>query len=417
MESEITMTFPLEILNTDRNKEKLLEILKYKVCENCLGRQFGMIGHGLTNAERGKILRNFASELTNSKLKEPATCELCGNFFKDKINNLAKNIVKKLEGIEFDTFLVGTILSSELAKKQDAIWEKIGIEDVESIKSEMNRELGKKIEKLTDKKFNLKDPDVTIVIDLNTDTVRIQVKSLYIYGKYQKLARGIPQTKWICPKCNGKGCTYCKGEGKLYKTSIQEIIEKPLLSLTKSKNSSFHGSGREDIDARNLDWRSFVIELIKPFKRKVKLKVIEEKINKSKKVKVKGLKLVSKDLVRTLKTERIDKTYLVDVEFKKKVDRKLLKNLKSIANEPILQKTPLRVVHRRANKTRKRRVKKFSYKLIGTKRMQFKVRAESGLYIKELISGDEGRTQPNVSELINNKVKKLSLDVIKIHSD
>lgn len=411
------MTFPLEILNTDKNKEKLLEILKYKVCENCLGRQFGMLGHDLTNAERGKILREFASELTNSKLKEPATCELCNNFFKDTINNLAKNIVKKLKDIEFDTFLVGTILSSELARKQDAIWEKIGIEDVESIKSEMNRELGKKIEKLTDKKFNLKDPDVTIVIDLNTDTVRTQIKSLYIYGKYQKLARGIPQTKWICPKCNGKGCTYCKGEGKLYKTSIQEIIENSLLNLTKSKNSSFHGSGREDIDARNLDWRPFIIELIKPLERKVKLKIIEKKINKSKKVKVKGLKLTIKDLVRNLKTERIDKTYLVDVEFKKKIDRKLLKNLKAIAKEPILQKTPLRVVHRRANKTRKRHVKKFSYKLIGTKRMQFKVRAESGLYIKELINGDEGRTQPNVSELINNKVKKLSLDVIKIHSD
>ncbi|MEK6910102.1 MAG: hypothetical protein AABW61_03445 [Candidatus Aenigmatarchaeota archaeon] len=37
--------------------------------------------------------------------------------------------------------------------------------------------------------------------------------------------------------------------------------------------------------------------------------------------------------------------------------------------------------------------------------------------MKELITGDEGRTQPNVSGLINNKVKKLSLDVIKIHSD
>ena len=74
----------------------------------------------------------------------------------------------------------------------------------------------------------------------------------------------------------------------------------------------------------------------------------------------------------------------------------------------------MRVAHRRANKTRKRRVKKFSYKVIDSKRMQFRVRAESGLYIKELITGDDGRTQPNVSELINNKVKKLSLDVIKI---
>lgn len=79
-----------------------------------------------------------------------------------------------------------------------------------------------------------------------------------------------------------------------------------------------------------------------------------------------------------------------------------------------MQQTPLRVRHRRADKMRKRSVKRFSYKIVGNKRMQFKVRAESGLYIKELITGDEGRTQPNASELLENKVKKLSLDVIKI---
>lgn len=411
------MKFPLEVLEKDENKEKLLEILKYKICSNCLGRQFGQLGHGLTNAERGEILRKFASELTKSELKEPTTCELCNNFFKDKINNLAKNIVKKMKGLEFATFLVGTIIQSELARKQDALWEKIGIEYVESLKSEINRELGKRIEKLTNKKFDLKSPDVTIIVDLNTDSIRTQIKSLYVFGKYQKLARGIPQTKWVCSKCKGKGCTFCEGKGKLYPTSIQEIIENPLLKATKSKKTSFHGAGREDIDARNLDWRPFVIELTKPLKRKFNLKKIEKKIDSNKKIKVKGLKIAEngKELIRKLKTDRADKTYLIDAVFANKIDKKLLKNLKNLVKEPILQKTPLRVVHRRANKIRKRHVKKISYKVIGSKRMQFKVRAEAGLYIKELVTGDEGRTKPNISELLNNKVKKLTLDVIKIH--
>ena len=175
------------------------------------------------------------------------------------------------------------------------MWERIGIEDVETLKSEINREVGKKIEKLTGKHFDLKIPDVTIVIDLNTDNIKIQVKSLFIYGKYQKKARGIPQTKWICRNCNGKGCTVCKGEGKLYKTSIQEIIDAPILKAADSRNSSFHGSGREDIDARNLGWRPFVIEIIKPVKRKINLKEMEKKINKSKKVNVKSLKFAEKD--------------------------------------------------------------------------------------------------------------------------
>lgn len=417
-------------------EEKIIEIFKIPICDNCAGRSLADLLSGFDNYGRGKVLRMYIAFLLDSgekldmrmsnfhgikfrnvknETKKAETCRVCKNFFGGKIDDLAKSAVKKLDGIEFDTFLVGSIPSDEMLNEEERLQEVAGIEFSEPIKSEINRELGKKIEKLTGKKFNLKNPDITIVVDLNKDAIRIQVKGLYIYGKYQKLSRGIPQTKWVCSKCKGKGCTFCKGEGKLYKTSIQEIIENPILKVTGSKKSSFHGSGREDIDARNLGWRPFVIELIKPTKRKINLREIEKKINKSKKVKVRGLKFVAKDLIRKLKTERIDKTYLVDVEFKNKIDKRLLRSLKVMTKEPILQKTPLRVAHRRANKTRKRHVKKFSYKLMGDKKMQFKVRTEAGLYIKELITGDEGRTQPNVSGLINNKVKRLSLDVIKIH--
>ena len=421
-----------------KQEEKIIEIFKNPICDNCAGRSLADLLSGFDNSERGKVLRMYIAFLLDSgekldvdltnfhdikfrnikiDIKKPEKCKVCKNFFGGKIDDLAESVVKKLDVIEFDTFLVGSVPSNEMLNEEERLQEVAGIEFSEPIKSEINRELGKRIENLTSKKFNLKNPDVTIIVDLDTDTTRLQVKSLYIYGKYQKLARGIPQTKWVCGKCKGKGCTFCKGEGKLYETSIQEIIENPILKVAGSKKSSFHGSGREDIDARNLGWRPFVIELVKPVKRKINLREIEKKINKSKKVKVNGLKFVAKDLVRKLKTDRIDKTYLVNAEFKNKIDRKLLKNLKNITKEAILQKTPTRVVHRRANKTRKRHVKKFSYKAVGSKRIQFKIMAESGLYIKELITGDEGRTQPNVSGLINNKVKKLSLDVIKIHSD
>lgn len=414
-------------------------IFKSPICNNCAGRNVADLLSGFDNEERGRILRYYVAFLLDSgeKLdvalsnfhgikfrnikiepKKSEKCKVCKNFFHENLDILAKSVVKKLKDVEFNTFLIGSIPSDEMLNEEEKMQEGIGIERSEPIKSEINRELGKRIEKLTDKKFNLKNPDVTIIVNLNTDSIRLQMRSICVYAKYQKLARGIPQTKWICNKCHGKGCTNCKGEGKLYKTSVQEIIEKPLLNATKSKSSAFHGSGREDIDARNLGWRPFVIEMMKPVKRSIDLKKIERIINKSKKVKVRDLKVVDgKEIIRKLKTERIDKTYLVDVEFKDKIDRKFLKNLKILTKEPILQKTPLRVVHRRANKTRKRHVKKLSYKMVGVKRLQFKVRSEAGLYIKELITGDEGRTQPNVSDLINNKVKKLSLDVIKIHSD
>jgi tRNA pseudouridine synthase 10 len=39
---------------------------------------------------------------------------------------------------------------------------------------------------------------------------------------------------------------------------------------------------------------------------------------------------------------------------------------------------------------------------------------ESGTYIKELVSGDNGRTQPNISELIGVPCIVTELDVIEI---
>lgn len=418
--------------------EKIIEALKDSyVCNNCLGRIFGNLLSGLSNRERGYILRYYIAFLIDSgekidvdlsnfynvkfrnvklDIEKPKECKICKNFFLEKIDKTAENITKKLKGIEFSTFQIGSVIPDELLSEENKVFEKVGIEFVESIKSEINRELGKRVERLMGKKFALKNPDVTVLVDLNTESIRLQIRSLYVYGKYKKLARGIPQTKWVCPKCYGKGCIYCKGEGKLYPTSVQEIIEKPLLKATESKKSKFSGSGREDIDARCLDWRPFVIELVKPVKRKIDLKKIEREINKSKKVKVKGLKFSSKEVVRQIKTERIDKTYLVEIEFKDDIDKSKLNKLKDLTKEPILQKTPLRVLHRRVDKYRKRSVKSVSYKLISKRKLQLKIRAESGLYIKELITGDEGRTKPNIVDLLENKVKKISLDVIKIHT-
>jgi tRNA pseudouridine synthase 10 len=291
------------------------------------------------------------------------------------------------------------------------------VEWVEPVKAEINREIGKYIEALTKKKFEVKNPDVTVLVDLKNDKISIQVRSLYIFGKYKKLVRGIPQTKWLCRKCGGKGCIACKGKGKLYPTSVQEEIEKPLLKASGAKKSAFHSSGREDIDARCLDWRPFIIELKKPIKRKIKIMELQKEINKSKKVKVCKLRIIKdgKVEIRQLKSKRVDKEYLAEVIFKKPIEKEKLKELKKLTLEPILQKTPLRVVHRRADKFRKRVVKSISCKLLSNKKLQLKIRAESGLYIKELINGDQGRTKPSIAEILENEVKKIVLDVIKIY--
>ncbi|MCA1819814.1 MAG: hypothetical protein LC620_07185, partial [Halobacteriales archaeon] len=81
------------------------------------------------------------------------------------------------------------------------------------------------------------------------------------------------------------------------------------------------------------------------------------------------------------------------------------------------QRTPDRVAHRRADLVRKRSLHKVDLDAmaedLGT-RFSIRVRAESGTYIKEMVSGDEGRTVPSFSALASVPVKVEFLDVLAI---
>lgn len=399
-----------------------IKILDKNLCDHCLGRQFGQVLYGYRNEEKGRIIRSFLAMLIDGKLidyskinpnnfygfkfrqnKELAKdmkkekCWLCSNVL-NNLDLMEKKAIRKLSKIEFNNFLVGSKVPKEIFAKEEKVWEITGIEFVESIKSEINRELGKKLGFLLKKPVNFKNPEIVVLADFEKNDVEIQINSLYVFGYYQKLKRGIPQCKWGTP-------------GK-YKTSIQEIIAKPIMKATEGKNNAFHGMGREDVDARCLGWRPFVIEIIEPKIRNIDLKEIQRKVNKTK-VKVKKLKLSNKFTVRKIKSERGDKTYRLIVKFDKPVEKKELKKLKELIGL-ISQRTPVRVAHRRADLTRRRLVKGLKYKQINKKKIELTVKTNAGLYIKELVTGDNGRTKPSVAEILNVKAIPKDLDVMKI---
>jgi tRNA pseudouridine synthase 10 len=250
------------------------------------------------------------------------------------------------------------------------------------------------------KPVNFKNPDVVVLADFKENDIEIQINSLYILGYYQKLKRGIPQCKWGTP-------------GK-YKTSIQEIVAKPFMKSTKGKSNAFHGMGREDVDARCLGWRPFVIEIIGSKIRNINLKEIQRKINKTR-IKVKKLKFSNKFTVRRIKSERGDKVYRVIVKFDKPIEKKDLKKLKDLKGM-ISQRTPVRVAHRRADLVRKRLVKQLRCRQINKKKIELTVKTNAGLYIKELVTGDNGRTKPSVAEILNVKAMPKDLDVLKVEA-
>jgi tRNA pseudouridine synthase 10 len=208
----------------------------------------------------------------------------------------------------------------------------------------------------------------------------------------------------------------------MYPESVEELSSKPLLEATEGEKTAFHASGREDIDARMLGTgRPFVIEVSKPKKRFVDLKEIEAKINAEAvgKVKVSRLRFTTKDVVRRLKKgEGAQKEYRLLAEFENEVsDEDLRKLEETLSGASIKQQTPIRVLHRRADLIRERYIYKVKVKKVSLKRALMEIRCQGGLYVKELVSGDEGRTIPNVSDLLGNRAKTLKLDVLKVIMD
>ncbi len=380
------------------------------ICDNCLGRQFAKITSGLTNKKRGEIVRS----VLEAELKE-GKCWLCNGLF-ENFDALVVKALETLKGYEFESFLVGTKVSGMLLENEELLWEIAGAAYAEPLKAELNREVGKRIEHETGKIADFDRPDLVVILNLVTEAVELQINSVFIYGRYRKFKRGIPQTKWLCRECRGKGCARCEFTGKMYAESVEELIGGSILEEFGGVVTVLHGSGREDIDARMLgSGRPFVMEIKEPKLRELDLKRLENKVNDENKDKVEVLELqyVKREAVAKIKNAKVDKTYRAVVSLKTDVlEEDLRSAMDKLIGAMIEQRTPLRVVHRRADLVRKRKV--YDARLISFEVPILEFKCDGGLYIKELISGDNGRTIPSLSELLGTEAKVKELDVVDV---
>ncbi|MFQ6117178.1 MAG: tRNA pseudouridine(54/55) synthase Pus10, partial [Candidatus Bipolaricaulia bacterium] len=199
--------------------------------------------------------------------------------------------------------------------------------------------------------------------------------------------------------------------------SVEELISPPLLAAARGNSSAFHGSGREDIDARMLgQGRPFVVEIREPKIRTIGLKALEEEINRraAGKVEVHGLKFTERETVERLKASRAAKLYRARVEFERPVGEGDFKRALEALVGPIEQRTPRRVAHRRADRVRRRTVHEINGELLSDREALIEVRCDGGLYVKELISGDEGRTSPNLATVLGVPAEIRELDVLEV---
>lgn len=428
-------TLTPEIMDKTR---KIMDETNGNICPRCLGRNFSKDIDASDNLVRGelilknlntsKIRTNIHFNSVNKNIEENdclnvSECFICHDLFQIINNDLIESIHNQLEdlNIEFDNFLVGCRVDKDILKRETVIQESVNV-DVENIKKEINREIGKALSIKLGKEVDFDNPHLVILVDFTEDNekprLKVQINPLFIEGRYRKLIRGIPQTKWPCRECKGKGCPRCNYTGKMYQESVEELISPEILKKANGNESKFHGAGREDIDVKMLGTgRPFVLEIKEPHKRDLNLKDLEERINQSNrdKVEILDLKFTDKSRRSQIKTSSTDtyKVYRAKVSLNKEITPEDLDLIKSI--KKIEQRTPKRVAHRRADLIREREVRDMKIKVLTGGCLDLIIECQGGLYIKELISGDDNRTNPSVSSVLNTEARCVQLDVIDVH--
>ncbi|MGP8078392.1 MAG: tRNA pseudouridine(54/55) synthase Pus10 [Thermoplasmata archaeon] len=383
------------------------------LCPECYGRLVGRWGHGLSNPERAARL---ATAVGPPEVARADPCPLCGGTF-DRLPVWVERCVRAAEGFEWYRFTCGSRWDAERLAVEEAFWGEAGTEWGESARSAFNRELGKLLEARTGASGGPDRPDLVFLADLPVGRVEMTVMPFYVRGRYRKFDRTLPQTRWPCRRCQGRGCTTCGGTGKTYPTSVEELVGAPFVRAASAEGTRFHGMGREDIDARMLGGgRPFVLELLRPRVRSMDVTAISADLGPDAAGRVEVVDVrpaVAEDVVR-VKEAAPEKSYRVGILGAVAVG-KVNEALGLATARAIAQRTPRRVAHRRSDRVRDRRIVAAQLVEAADGRFTLDVRTQAGTYVKEWVEGDDGRTVPSLASLVGAPLKVEYLDVLEIH--
>jgi len=156
------------------------------LCDNCLGRFF----INSTRLSSGKRLGNKIRNSINARAV--TKCYICKNLLSNA-DLYVKMMQNASMGYEFSTFTVGAILKQSIIERDDKLRSKFNLHGVDGIKTAVTRELGKKFVSKTKKRIDHLLADITFTINFRTEQCNVKTKPIFLYGKYIKDKRGLPQ--------------------------------------------------------------------------------------------------------------------------------------------------------------------------------------------------------------------------------
>lgn len=327
------------------------------------------------------------------------------------------------EGLEFATFLVGVRargLGKHVSEPALLAW-----------KGAVKRAAGGLLaDAWSERRAAFVRPEALFVWDADREALEVTLRPLHLYGRYVKRARGVSQTRatWPCPACRERrprGCAACDGTGLAYPRSIEGLLAGPCAAafLGDAAASTLHGMGREDVDVLCLGaGRPFVFEVQAPRRRSADLAALAAQVEAEAAGALAlpaGLRLVPDEVVARVKGWPAPKVYRAVARVDGPLDPARVAALPDrLGGVTLAQRTPQRVARRRTDLVRARRVRALEVLSIADApdgpRVELRVEAEAGTYIKELVSGDGGRTTPSVADALGVPCTCVELDVLEV---
>ena len=295
----------------------LKHLVRMGTCNHCLGRLGGKRSFQQSNEDSGRQIRESICEGNQRLMKireEIPLCPFCENLF-EEVDLLADVIEDALEGYDLQKLQIGARFPKDQIEHEEGLRKQYAAGGSDALKPSLVGLISEQLNQRLDGVSIVNDkPDILALIDVLTLTVTLDVRSAYIYGRYKKHERGIPQTRWPCRACKGRGCAKCNYTGQQYPSSVQDLIGNPFIELFEGREHAFHGMGREDIDVRCLGrGRPFVLEIKEPKRWDIDyesaMKTVNERANNS--IEITDVRRSNRSEVVRVKDTPAEKSYTI----------------------------------------------------------------------------------------------------------
>ena len=357
-------------------KNSLLLLRQYNLCRCCLER----------HADTGRV-------------KPASPCYICRGLM-DDVDSIADRLMNAISDYEFDTFVVGATLPTQIYEREDAMRARLKIRGKESIKNHLTRELGMRLVQLTKKRADYMKPDITISISVDKENnVEVVVKSrpLVLAGRYTKKSRGLPQKQDKCLHCEGKGCDSCKYSGLSGYASVEGIIAKELIEMTKGDAPKFSWIGSEDQNSLVLGrGRPFSVRIFNPRKRDLgDVRIKSSGVSAALSVQEDILEPQARFMVKTK----------IHAKCENALAKQDLKKLNMLAGSEVSFENRFRLATKKIHSARARQLDSNQFTLT--------IAADGGLMIKQFVGGEE-YMKPNISEILGSKCECVTFDILEV---